>query len=120
MLCQVVLSTQGRQRMADFRNIKYIMVITGKVLYYKMPTVSKAKKQRLEAAAKARAQNPKNTSLTKTNDSNYTQLEISNNSESDTTPEDLIFDNAMLQVSESYKLIFDRPVTSDFQFGILI
>ena len=75
------------------------MVIPGIVLYYKMPKISKAKKQRLESIAKARAQNPKHTN--KNNNSNVTQLDISNNSESDVTPEDLIVDDELLQVSDS-------------------
>ena len=66
-----------------------------------MPKLSKAKKQRLESIAKARAQNPKHTNLNKNNNSNVTQLEIGNNSESDVTPEDLIVDDELLQVSDS-------------------
>ena len=66
-----------------------------------MPTISKAKKQRLQAVVKARAKNPKYANLTKNIDIIDTQLEISNNSESDVTPEDLIVDDEILQVSDS-------------------
>ena len=66
-----------------------------------MPTISKAKKQRLQAVVKARAKNPKYANLTKNIDIIDTQLEISNNSESDVTPEDLIVDDELLQVSDS-------------------